>query len=210
MSEEYDRFIADLVTNAPGALPTTIDAEVMITLRDFLQMTSAWRQDFELPVRKDRTCYVITPPRGAMIYLLFNIYRATDPDKRPVASAGWRMNAPGQIEFAAAPNEEELWVASVSLYPVSGSQGTSGSCRGVVPGHILMEYYDTLFHGVLSRLQAQPLKGYTNLPMAQMHQKLYREGRSIAKANIARSHVWGTQQWRFPIATTATTRQRGA
>lgn len=210
MSEEYDRLIADIVTNAPGAIPGTIDAELMVVLRDFLQMTSAWKQDFEMPVYKDRTCYVLSPPRGTMIHLLFNVYNSTDPDKRPVSQGGWRMNRPGEIEFAGPPSEDALWVARVSLYPVAASQGSSASCKGTVPGGILNEYYDTLLHGILSRLQAQPLKGYTNLQMALMHQKLYREGRSVAKADIARSHVWGTQQWRFPPATVATSRQTGA
>ena len=211
MNEEYDRFVADVATSAPGAIPATADAELMIVMRDFLQNTSAWKQDFEMPVSKDRTCFVLQPPRGAAIHLLFLVYDSKDPDKRWVANAGIRMNRPGQIELIAPPSAEALWVARVSLYPVGQSQGSSASCKGVVPGSILNEYYDTLLHGVLSRLQVQPLKGYTNPQMALYHQKLYREGRSTAKADIARSHVWGTQQWRFPAATTASTGlQRGA
>lgn len=210
MSEEYDRLVADATVNCPGVIPATFEAELLVVLRDFLQTTSAWKQDFEMPVFKDRLCYVLTPPRGTMIHLLFNVFDSTDPDRRPISQGGWRMNRPGQIEFAGAPSAEALWVATVSLYPVAANQGSAGSCKGTVPGSVLNEYYDTLLHGVLSRLQAQPLKGYTHLQLANYHQKLYREGRSVAKADIARSHVWGTQQWRFPPGTVATSRQGGA
>lgn len=207
MSDEFDRFVADVATSCPSVIPATIDAELMTVLRDFLQNTSAWKQDFEMPVVRDRTCYLITPPAGTQIYLLFNIFKASDPDRRPVAPGGWRMTRPGNIEFAAAPQAEELWVARVSLFPIAACKCYS---ELTVPATILTEYYDTLLQGVLGRLQMQLMKSYTNPQMAVVHQRLYREGRAIARSEIARGHIWGTQQWRFPAATTARTHQRGA
>jgi len=211
MSAEYDRLVADIATNAPGAIPSTVEAELMVVLRDFLQHTAAWKADFEMPVQPDRTCYVLQPPRGVQVHLLFMVYNSTDTERRPLGSTGGvRMNVPGQIEFRIAPSAAATYVARVSLYPVADDNGSAASCRAAVPGHILSEYYDTLFQGILSRLQAQMLKGYSSPQMAIMRQKLYREGRSIAKADIARSHVWGGQQWQYPVATTAMGRQNGA
>src|SRR4029079_15533225 len=116
------------------------------------------------------------------------------------------MTRPGHVEFVTAPPAEELWVARTSLFPVAGCEGQVS----VVPATILTEYYDTLLAGVLSRRQKQMMKSYSNPQLAVMHNRLYREGRAIARAEIARGHVWGTQQWRYPRATTATVRQTGA
>jgi hypothetical protein len=80
----------------------------------------------------------------------------------------------------------------------------------VVPSWLLDRYYDTLQHGVLSRLMRQVTKPYTNLALGTLHGASYGAGRAAARAELARSNIWGTQQWQFPAATTAHGRQRGA
>lgn len=210
MSAEYDRLIADVMANAPGAVPATVASELMVTTRDFLQCTGAWQIDFEVDAVPTRSCYVITPPNGTAIHLLLALYRAEDVDRRPVMNGGFAMRVPGQIQLGRAPSQAEKWIATCSMYPVAASAGSAANPVLPVPECILEQYYETLRFGVIARMQLQPLKPYSNPQLAKTNAAMYRDGRAEACANLARANVWSTQAWRFPRATTASGRQIGA
>jgi len=204
MTIEYDNFLQDCITNLPSSTPMVVEPELALVMRDFTQQTNAWRAMYEVPVNKELTCYVVTPMQGSSINLLHNLFEAEDPDRKPAAMGGVRMSTPGHIELERPPSASALWIADVSLYPTRNLTGPS-SCKAAVPGWLLDRYYDTLLHGVLGRMMRQPLKPYSNLPLGSLHGAAYGAGRSAAKAELARSNIWGTQQWRFPPAGTART-----
>jgi hypothetical protein len=71
-------------------------------------------------------------------------------------------------------------------------------------------YYDTLFQGLVGRLQTQPLKPYSNTQLGAAHLRAYYSGRGLARATVARQNVHNAPTWGYPQAGIANVgRQRG-
>lgn len=205
---DYANLIADANVNLPGAVPSQVLAELQVTTRDFLQYTSAWKVMYEMPVDTEHDCYTIVPQPGTAVNLLHKLFDAADPDQKDVnAPGGVEMSVPGHIKLKRPPSAAATWVALVSQYPIRLVEQAYGT---PVPCWILERYYDTLLSGVLGRMMLQTAKTYTNEKLGTLRSRQYLAGRATARADLARSNVWGTQQWVFPAAYTARGRQVGA
>lgn len=206
MSAEYNRLLADASVHAPGALPSAIEAELFALLRDFLQATNVWQMAFSLNIVSGTRCYTINPGNGVAIKTLLWLFDSEDPDKRWVATAA--MPTPGTIMLARDPGKSACWVAQCSVYAVDGVNPSD--CRRLIPSWILSMYYDTLFQGLVGRLQTQPMKPYSNAALGGAHLRAYYSGRGLARASVASQNVFNAQPWRFPGAGIIETgRQRG-
>ena len=206
MSAEFDRLIADASVHAPGALPSAIEAELFMLLRDFLQQTNAWQMGFDLCVVPGTRCYTITPGNGVAIKSLICLFDSEDTDKRRVAPAG--MPTPGTIMLVRDPNTTACWVAQCSVYAVDGANPSD--CKRLIPSWVLSMYYDTLFQGLVGRLQTQPLKPYSNVQLGAAHLRAYYSGRGLARSTVARQNVHNAPTWGYPQAGIANVgRQRG-
>lgn len=205
MSAEFDRLLSDCAVHAPGALQSAVEAELVATLRDFLQQTNVWRGRYELSITVDSTCYSISPGGGVAIKRLMNLFDSQDLSKRWVWPAA--MDTPGVITLGRAVSQAATWVADVSLYPVDGSNGSD--CRRLVPGWILNDYFDALFQGTVGRLQTQPLKPYSNERLGTGHLRLYHTAKARARADQMQRNVYDAQAWQFPAMGTVRGSQRG-
>lgn len=205
MSAEYDRLVNNCMTHAPGALQGTVEAELVETLRDFLQQTNIWRGRYELAITPDSICYSIAPGGGVAIKRLMNFFDSADLMKRWVWPAA--MDTPGVITLGRAVSKAATWVADVSLYPVDSSNGSD--CRRLVPGWILGDYFDAVFQGTVGRLQTQPLKPYSNMALGTGHLRMYHTAKARARADQAQRNVYDAQAWCFPGALTTRGSQRG-
>lgn len=208
MSAEFDRLIADASVHAPGALPSGIEAELFALLRDFLQATNVWQMAFELSIVRGTRCYTINPGNGVAIKSLLCLFDTEwTGDRRWVAPAA--MPTPGTIMLARDPDvDNRCWVAQCSVYAVDGANPSD--CKRLIPSWILSMYYDTLFQGLVGRLQIQPMKPYSNAALGAAHLRAYYSGRGLARAAVAIQNVHGAQPWLYAQAGVANTgRQRG-
>jgi hypothetical protein len=72
---------------------------------------------------------------------------------------------------------------------------------------IVDKYADTIGRGVLARLQFEPQKPYSNPMIAQVNQRAYISGRSLARTNDMHGNVYNAQSWRFPSGWGTTNRK---
>jgi hypothetical protein len=205
MSAVTDRLFADIAMSAPGALRTAMDAELMATMRDFLQQTNIWQVGYEVSIVQNQRAYVLEPADGVAIKALLTLYDSEDIHQRWVAPAS--MPTPPNLLLQNAPSQSATWVALCSVYAVDA---TGVDYKDTIPGWIFDTYYEAIFRGALGRLQVQPGKPYSNAALGGANLRAYMSGRALARSTNDRKNTRGAQVWVYPQGGVANQgRQRG-
>ena len=195
MSDEFNRYYADAQADLPGVVDSALQAACFGAVREFLQGTDLWEQDFDVPTQKNISAYVLVPPASTRIRRLMILW---DPEVETLqhrwAWPAHMMVPPNLILNRAAP-EDKTWIATCSLYPIDPVD-----CNGnpIFPAWILSHYFDALYSGMLYRLMTSPNKPYTNLPLAQSHYRRFKAGFAHAGIDKTRGNTFATQAWRYP------------
>lgn len=204
-NEDYARLMKDLLVEVPGLLSSGAEAALFATVRDFLQKTNVWQQDFDFTTLQNVRTYVLVPGTGQRVMRLMKVFNSEDVTRQWVMPA--TMFAPPTLILQYAPPAGALWVAACSMYVVDLNDDESGPYP-VVPGYILNQYHDELFHGTLGRLMLQGSKPWSNSQAGLFHTRLYNSARAMAHAQVQRQNTDSTQAWSYPQGSMGR-RQRG-
>ena len=107
------------------------------------------------------------------------------------------MQMPGTIVVGYAPSEQVAWEAVVAKTPVTVN---SDKQPEMDPDDwwIIDDCHQALYYGVLSRLQSQPTKPYTNAALAKYNNAQYVSQRSKSRTDVLKKNTFGAQAWSFP------------
>lgn len=193
MSAAFQRFFADGAAHAPGALPQSLQAELMNTLRDFLQAVDLWQTQLTLAITPASIVYAVSGGAGQNINRLLNLFDPTDINQPWIWPAS--MATPGTIILGRQPTSNYSWVAQLSLYP---TDPVDADGNPVFPAWILDKYFDALFNGMIGRLCMQNAKPWTNRQTSLDRMKLYKSGIAVARNDISKTNVYGKPNWLYP------------
>lgn len=192
MSYATQRFINNARTSLPGSLDNVIQLEFFNVMDEFFRTTGIWTEDTDFSVTYGDLAgeiYYIEPESVSNIVRLISVRNSDDIFQRAA------MSIPGEVTLLLPPGQNDVYTATVVL---TISDPTQHDNYPEFPEWILQKYYVGLTDGVLGRMMAQPAKPYTNIQMAAVHLKLFRQTISIASTEALHNNVHNGQSWMFP------------
>lgn len=203
-SPAFMRFYADAVMHLPGAIPQTMQPEMLAVMRDFLQHTNIWNVERTVNVTSASNTYVVAPDASANFKRLLNFYQQGDVTKRwfwPV-----QMQMPGTLVLQRTVDQPYTLVAVLAQSCIDPVDANGDP---VFPSWILDDYFEGLKSGMIAKCMMQPAKSYSNPQLAVFHWKTYRAARQQAMSDVLRANLYDAQAWVVPQALVTTGRQRG-
>lgn len=197
-SASMNRLLDDVRIRAPGAIDSTIYAEVLTAADALLRKSGAWKQEFEFDVTPstsspltspDDFTYKLNPPAGSMCVRLIGVVNANGTPTKAT------MPVTNYIQLAGSPNGEETYRA---LLVLTVSDPVTRAGEPVFPDWIVQKYRDALMDGILAGLMGQQAKPYTNISLAAFHKSSFKSKCAAARIDVDRGNVQGGQAWRFP------------
>lgn len=198
----FDRIFQDVKKDIPSAVDAVVRQEIFRVMDDFTQTTNIWVEDLPFAVTPENLSYTVTPAEGKPNRLLL-VYD-TASERKYWAGQGISMRVPGVIQLYRPPQQAGTWsavIAKRTAEPLSSDKYPN------IDDWIVEKYADCIGRGVIARLQIEPQKPYSNLMLAQVNQRAYIDGRSIARANDGHANVFDAQGWRFPQSWATTSRK---
>lgn len=193
MASAFDRIFQDVRKDIPSVADATLRQELFRVLDDFTQTTNIWQESVPFDVTPDNLTYPLTIEKGkANRLLLVYDMAAAYPYW---AGPGITMRVPGVVQLWRQPAQAGTWGAVVTkrtAAPLTADNYVD------IDDWIVDKYADCIGRGILARLQIEPSKPYSNPMLAQMNQRAYIDGRSLARANDGHFNVLNMQGWRFP------------
>ena len=192
----WDRIFADVRKDLPSVVDAIVRQEVYRVLDDFTQYSNVWQQEVNLNIVKDTQTYDITSQitQGKANRLMHVWDPASQSSNWPMS--GIMMRVPGIITTYRAPGSNGSWKAIIAKRTTDPVDPATN--YPVIDEWILDRYSDTIGRGILARLMIEPQKPYSNPMLAQVNQRAYIAGRSLARANDGKANVYNAQAWRFP------------
>lgn len=197
-SASMNRLMDNARVRLPGALDTTIYAELFSVVKDFCFSTNVWQMQFEFealartttPIAEpDDFTYTLSPPTGAKIVRMFGV---VDPNNVPIRVS---FIEPNSVFVERSPNEDTLYRVLVVL-TVTDPVARTG--EPMAPDWLVEKFNDTLLDGVLARMMSQSAKPYSSPAMGALHYGMFRKGVAQARIDSDRGNVYGRQNWSFP------------
>lgn len=208
MASVFDRIFADIRKDVPSVVDAVLRQEVFRVMDDFTQATNIWQEHVVVHITPPLMTYVLPEGDGkpnrlltvyqAQFYVDPRIHPSVPQMVRPASfwpGGGVTMRVPGVIQLLREPDQEQDWavvIAKRTAEPLDADK------YPVIDEWIVDKYADTIGRGVLARLQWQPQKPYSNPSLAQVNQRAYIAGRSLARVNDVYGNVFNAQNWRFP------------
>lgn len=197
MATIYDRIFADVRKDIPSVVDATVRQELFRVMTDFTQFTNIWQEDIPFTLPQGFSGVVIAPAGnvGKINRLLVVFDPAVTTMPRRWVMAGITMRVPGQLQFPRVLPSAVSYTAKVAKYtadPVDVDDYPS------IDPWIVEKYADVIRAGVMSRLQMEPQKPYSNPLLAKLNYQDYINGRGLARANDANTNVFDGQGWRYP------------
>lgn len=185
--ELIDTFIRDAMVRLPGAVEEVVKNEIRRTLREFFQMSSAWRcMEGPYTVKEGLSEYLLNPVNSytQMVYVIAAYLdgRELTPFNRPIVAEAvgtpmyYYCTTPENLFLYPTPEKD--YERSLKVY----LSLTPDSCTEKLPKMAITQFYDYILDGILYRMYIQPSKPYTDGSLALHHQRMYRYG--IGKARI--------------------------
>jgi hypothetical protein len=193
MASAFDRIFQDVRKDLPSVPDAVLRQELFRVLDDFTQTTNIWREDIPFDVDPAVMSYTITPAEGQPNRLLL-VYDTAAP-VRYWAAPGIMMRVPGVIQLWRPAPQAGTWSAVIAKRT---SEPLNSDKYPDIDPWIVDKYADCLGRGILARLQFEPQKPYSNPMLAQVNQRAYIGGRSLARANDGHANVINGQNWFYP------------
>lgn len=190
----FDRVFADIRKDIPSVVDAVLRQEIFRVLDDFTQHTNIWQETLPVVIAPTVTTYVLPQPNYGQVNRLMFVYDANAP-ARYWPMSGITMRVPGVLTLYRPPPNNATWnvvVAKRTYEPLNADNYPD------IDSWIVEKYADTIGRGVLARLQLEPQKPYSNPMLAQVNQRAYISGRSLARANDSHANIFDATAWRFP------------
>jgi hypothetical protein len=185
--------ITRLFTNArvhlPGVLDAAMKLELYNVLDDFLQRTNFWQEEIDYVTVAGQQEYTLVPTEdGQAIALLNNV----NEQGGGVAAT---MSGLTVVRLATEPSESGQTLTATVSFTVNQ---TDGDDIPVYPDDLLEKYGQTILHGLVGNVMAQPAKPYSNQQLSVFNIRKYNGGVANAYAEVKHQNIHGGQRWRFP------------
>ena len=217
MASAFDRIFADVRKDLPSVVDAVLRQELFRVMDDFTQTTNIWQEHVPIQIVPHVITYDFTTTQGKPSRLM-NVYGDTgEPYVGPLAGVPmiwpppartgypasptlWpggavTMRIPGRLQLPRDLNMSAVWWAVVAKRT---AEPLSPDSYPMIDDWIVDKYADTIGRGVLARLMIEPQKPYSNPMLAQVNQRAYLSGRSLARANDGHANIYDAQNWRFP------------
>lgn len=189
-TQEVDRLMDNLRIVFAGAVDDTLKLEFYNAMNYFLPRSLAWVMEREITIIAEQKVYPLALPRGRIEQLLAVLDANSNPQR------GWAMPSRTTIQAPYAPNTAgDVFTARFAMgikLPVT-REGYPD-----FPNEVLEQWFDTILAGTTAFLQKQPMKPWTNLPMAKVHWGFFTKGISEAKQRAAQMSTYSAAPWQFP------------
>jgi hypothetical protein len=202
MAGPFDRIFADIRKDVPSVVDATLRQELFRVMDDFTQTTNIWQETVPLTIMPNVVSYPITTVEGKPSRLLLVYDPAAETGRWPMS--GIAMRVPGIITLFRPQTSTYNWLAIIAkrtYEPLNSDKYPD------IDPWIVEKYADTIGRGILARLQFEPQKPYSNPLLAQVNQRAYIAGRSLARVNDGYGNVFNAQNWRYPQAWATVTRK---
>jgi hypothetical protein len=184
-----------------GASTALITTKLYDVFNEFFNDSSVWQEVLEGNFIGNTVRYYLVPqhhPAGVIIRL-DGVY---DLNGFSVPAA---MPEPPFLHLAYPPNQPNPAYVRVVK-----------TCEVPHPGHpphvpywVFDQYLPYLMAGLLSKMQLQPDRPYTDVKAAQVNHYKFREGVMNARVNALRKNVFGRNSWVYPQQFRTTSQQGG-
>lgn len=188
MATPFDRLMMTIHPHLPGAVDEAIRQELFMMCDEFFKLSDVWREDIDVTLPGGKDVIDIMPFAGRIERLLY-----VTQDGRGVR--GVHMPDLTTLKFPHASEGSGSYVATVSL---TVSDPLTRDAYPIVPYELVQRYNETMMHGILARMMAQPSKPYTNLQMASFYMTKFKGGASRARNSANAGNTKGSQNWAFP------------
>lgn len=194
------RLMANLRTQLPGALDSTLKLEIFNAVHDFCVATNVWENTQEFTTKINKQFYEITAPSPDQYYtqlLSLVLAETTDPaDQRvtptPVSAV---LSEPTQLKLLTVPTIVQRMSATFAMAPRPTDNMEEFPS---IPESFWDKYHNALFEGALSKMMAQVAKPYSNERMGIYHGRRFMAFQSTHKVEKYNGMVRGGQNWSFP------------
>lgn len=197
-SASMNRLMDNSRVRLPGAIDTTIYAEMFSVVKEFCSDSNVWQQQFEFDAiartttpsqAPDDYTYTLYPPTGAKIVRIIGV---VDPNDAPVRAS---LVEPDAVFLERAVNADAT-MRVLAVLTVTDPVARSG--EPMAPDWLIEEFNDVLLDGILARMMSQAAKPYSSPATGAFHYGMFRSGVSRARIDVGRGNVYGRQNWSFP------------
>lgn len=191
MSTDTDRLLNNARSRLPGATDTVLKQELFNVMNDFFQVSNIWQEDVVFNVDTTNKTYTVAPVEAyaSIVRALYIL----NSQSLPVGK--YQMLTPGTIVFQNQQPKVDTYTVTLAL---TVDDPLDGSGFPQFPAWVLNKYSTGILDGLVGRTMSQPAKPYTNLQLASIHLKNFRNCMSDAKTEALHKNVNNGQSWRFP------------
>jgi hypothetical protein len=190
MATPFDRLMMTIRPHLPGAMDEAIRVELFGVCHEFFDLSNAWQEEIPFTMKAGKQEVEILPTAGKINRLMG--VRTVDSN-RPVY--GSIMTAENTIRIRWAPPQDEKLIA---VCAITVSDPTAKDSLPIAPYSTVQTYTQDLIHGICAKMMIQPSKPYTNLAMAQYHDRAFRGGAARARNENNIGNTYGSQKWTYP------------
>lgn len=188
MATPFDRLMNTIRPHLPGAIDDAIRQELFMVCREFFAKSSAWRETLEFtPEAGEKEAFVM--PFAGKIERLISV----EIGGRDVRGATFLPPDTVVMPFEGDGSKEYN-----ATFAMTVSDPITRDAYPIAPDYLVERYTQTLIHGILMNMMAQPSKPYTNPAMAQFHMRKFNGGWQRALNDTKTGNTVGSQRWRFP------------
>lgn len=191
MSTDTDRLLNNARSRVPGATDQVLKQELFNVMNDFFQVSNIWQEDISFAVNTTDKTYTVAPAEAYAV--IVRALYVLNSGGRPVGP--YQMLTPGTIVFKNTQSQADTYTVTVAL---TVDDPLDGSGFPQFPPWVLNKYSTGILDGLVGRVMSQPAKPYTNIQLASVHLRNFRNCMSDAKAEALHKNVNNGQTWRFP------------
>lgn len=184
-----------------GASKALVVAKLYDVFHEFFTDSSVWQELLVGNVFTNQTHYYLVSqesPAGVIIRL-DGVY---DTNGFKVDAA---MRTPPILHLVYPQSN----AATVQVRVIKSVDIPQPNCAPAVPYWVCDRYMPYLMAGLLSKMQIQPDRPYTDVKTAQVNHYKFREGVMQARVNALRQNTFGRNTWVYPSQFRTTSQQGG-
>lgn len=195
---DMNRLMDNARIRLPGALDAGIKLELFSVLNEFFQESNIWYEDIDFAVTPTAYTYLespssytydIEPADQGVINRLMGVVSITGTLQSAV------MPIPGSIILGHSPNQADTYRARVSK---TITDPVTRDGYPLFPDWLLNKYGNDILDGVLGRMMSQLAKPYSNVNLAGVHLKLFKQAVNKARTEATHQNLYRGQRWSFP------------
>lgn len=190
LKHDYDRLVADLIVQLPGASEAGINQAMFNVFKDFFDYTGSWEEDITVAVTSGATQIELVSPEFGEVYQLTVVRNS-----QGFPLQGWLSMDRSQLVLRNALNADDTLTVTVKK---TVAQPKTRDGRSEIPDYILPVWGPVLLHGGIAELAAQKGKPYSDPSLSAFHNRKYEAGKQNARSAVRHGYLYSGQTWRFP------------